>query len=229
MNSPTISVVIPAYNEAKNIYQTVMAAGRISGVTEILVVDDASSDQTNQLAADAGAKVITLAQNSGKGAALTEGVQRAQGQILLLLDGDLGDTAVEGGELLQPLLDNTADMTIAKFPKARKKGGFGLVKGLAQKGIKFYTGLEMQAPLSGQRALTRAVANDILPFASGYGVEVTLTIKVFKMGYRIKEVPVKMTHAETGRDIAGFKHRGKQFAHVAKELLACFFHYRTIK
>lgn len=225
--TPTISVVIPAYNEAKHIYQTVTSASRISGVTEVLVVDDASTDQTSQLAADAGAKVITLSQNRGKGGALTEGVQRAQGEILLLLDGDLGETAAEGGELLQPLLDNTADMTIAKFPKARKKGGFGLVKGLARGGIKFFTDLEMEAPLSGQRALTRTVANDILPFASGYGVEVTLTIKVSKLGYRIKEVSVPMTHAETGRDIAGFKHRGKQFVHVAKELLNCYFRYRN--
>lgn len=226
---PTISVVIPAYNEAAHIYQTVLAARRIKGVTEVLVVDDASTDQTGSLAQQAGARVISLPRNQGKGAALTEGVQQARGEILLLLDGDLGETAAEGEALLQPILNNTADMTIAKFPKPRKKGGFGLVKGLARNGIKYFTGLEVEAPLSGQRALTRAVAEDILPFASGYGVEVTLTIKVSKLGYRIQEVPVQMTHAETGRDLAGFKHRGKQFVHVAKELLTCFYRYHINK
>lgn len=226
---PTITVVIPAYNEDKHIHQTVVAASKIPGVTEVIVIDDASTDETSSLATDAGATVITLSQNRGKGNALTVGVHRAQGQYLLLLDGDLGSSAIQGGKLLQPLLDHTTDMTIAKFPKARKKGGFGLVKGLARGGIKFFTGLEVEAPLSGQRALTRAVADDIMPFASGYGVEVTLTIKVAKLGYRIKEVPVEMTHAETGRDIAGFKHRGRQFIHVAKELLICFVRRDTIK
>lgn len=227
--SITVSVVIPAYNEAQYIYDTVQAVQKIPEVTEVLVVDDASTDQTAQLAEQAGARVIRLVQNSGKGGALTRGVKQAQGDILLLLDGDLGKTAGDGRQLLLPLLEDNADMTIAKFPKARKKGGFGLVKGLARRGIKYFTGLEVEAPLSGQRALTRAVASDIMPFASGYGVEVTLTIKVAQLGYRIKEVPVKMTHAETGRDLAGFKHRGKQFLHVAKELVACFFRFQPVK
>jgi glycosyltransferase involved in cell wall biosynthesis len=220
---PKVSVVIPAYNEAKRIYQTVKAALDIPEATELLVVDDASTDDTAILAEKAGAKVIRLENNSGKGAALTRGVKEAAGDILLLLDGDLGNSAVNGRDLLIPVLQNEADMTIAKFPKAQKKGGFGLVKGLARSGIKHFTGLEVEAPLSGQRAMTKKLVKDIVPFASGYGVEVTLTIKVAKLGYRIKEVPVQMTHAETGRDIAGFKHRGKQFLHVAKELFFCTF------
>ncbi|MEG6616306.1 glycosyltransferase family 2 protein [Peptococcaceae bacterium 1198_IL3148] len=219
---PTVSVIIPAYNESEHIYQTVQATMAISQVTEVLVIDDASVDDTAILAEKAGAKVIKLEKNSGKGGALNRGVKEATGDILLLLDGDLGSTASYGGALLSPLLQDEADMTIAKFPKAQKKGGFGLVKGLAKAGIKYFTGLEVEAPLSGQRAMTKAVVKDILPFASGYGVEVSLTIKVARLGYRIKEVPVQMTHAETGRDIAGFKHRGKQFVHVAKELFVCF-------
>ncbi len=227
MNSVVVSAVIPAYNEAERIRQTVTAALSIAEVNEVVVVDDASTDETAKIAAQAGARVIKLSRNSGKGAALTRGVQEAQGSILLLLDGDLGETAVYGRELLLPILNNTADMTVAKFPRPAKKAGFGLVKGLARAGIRHFAGIEVEAPLSGQRAMRRTVADKVMPFASGYGVEVGLTIKVARLGYRIQEVAVPMTHAETGRDLAGFMHRGKQFVHVAKELACCLLRYRS--
>ncbi len=227
MIKPIVSVVIPAYNESERIHQTVSAALNIPEVDEVVVVDDASQDDTARKAGLAGARVIKLPHNQGKGAALTRAVQEAKGSILLMLDGDLGATAVYGRELLLPIMDNTADMTVAKFPRPAKKAGFGLVKGLARAGIKHFAGIEVEAPLSGQRAMLKAVANDVMPFASGYGVEVGLTIKVAKLGYRIVEVPVPMTHAETGRDLSGFLHRGKQFVHVAKELGYCFVRYRN--
>ena len=55
-----------------------------------------------------------------------------------------------------------------------------------------------------------------IPF--GYGVEVGMTIDILKHGYRIKEVLVNMTHSETGRDLKGFIHRGKQYYHIKKVL-----------
>ncbi|MBO8137789.1 MAG: glycosyltransferase family 2 protein [Desulfotomaculum sp.] len=228
MNKPSVSVIIPAHNESKYIFQTVSAVKNIPEINEIIVVDDSSQDDTALKAEQAGAKVIKLTKNLGKGGALTRGVQEASGEVLLLLDGDLGNTAGQGRYLLLPVLDGRADMTVARFPRSKKKAGFGLVKGLARAGIRFFTGLETEAPLSGQRAMTRSVAEAVMPFASGYGVEVGLTIKVARLGYKIMEVPVHMTHAETGRDWAGFKHRGKQFIHVAKELISCLFNYRRL-
>ena len=222
----SVSVIIPAYNESRYIYRTVTAVLDIPEVNEVVVVDDASTDNTALMAEQAGARVIRLPQNSGKGEALTRGVKESTGEISLFLDGDLGDTAVHGRELLLPVLEGQADMTVAKFPYSGKKAGFGLVKGLARAGIRYFAAIEAQAPLSGQRAMTRVVANKLMPFASGYGVEVGLTIKVARLGYRVSEVAVPMTHAETGRDLAGFKHRGKQFMHVAKELFFCMLRYK---
>ncbi|RYD02512.1 hypothetical protein N752_24600 [Desulforamulus aquiferis] len=73
--------------------------------------------------------------------------------------------------------------------------------------------------------MTRSVLTRILPFASGYGVEVALTIRVAREGFIVLEVPTGMSHAETGRDLKGFMHRGKQFVHVAKVLGGCLFRY----
>jgi glycosyltransferase involved in cell wall biosynthesis len=156
-----------------------------------------------------------MEKNAGKGGALNYGLKFAKGDVIGLLDGDLGKSANEVDKLLIPVLENKADMTIGKFPAAQRRGGFGMVTTLAKKGIRWYTGLEVSSPLSGQRVMRRAVIDGIKSFESGYGVEVGLTIDVFRLGFRVKEIPVQMTHAETGRDLAGFLHRGHQFVDVA--------------
>ncbi|WP_018085104.1 glycosyltransferase family 2 protein [Desulfurispora thermophila] len=217
----SVSVLIPAFNEAQFIAETVRAARQIPGVKQVVVVNDASTDGTAQLAAAAGAQVIDLPVNAGKGNALNAGCRTLQGELVLLLDGDLGATAVEAARLLTPLQQGQADLSIAVFPAVAGSGGFGLVKGLARLGIKALAGIEVQAPLSGQRALTRPALQCVLPFASGYGVEVAMTIKAARCGLRIIEVPVQMHHRYTGRDLKGFLHRGKQFLQVARTLVNC--------
>jgi hypothetical protein len=216
-----VVVVIPAHDEAERIAETVRSAASIPGVDRVIVVDDASADETDQLAEKAGAKVIRLWSNVGKGATMEAGLSRAEdADIVLLLDGDLGSTAEQGSLLLAPLLRGEADMSIAGFPPAEGKAGFGLVKGLARFGIRRLGGdFEANAPLSGQRALTAACLDAVRPLSGGYGVEVTTTVRALRAGMRLVEVPTTMGHAATGRDLAGFVHRGRQFVHVALALI----------
>jgi len=212
-----IAVLIPAHNEAPIITATVTAALAIPGVTRVVVVDDGSDDDTDQVAEKAGAKVVRIWGNVGKGGALEAGAMRIENaDIVLLLDGDLGATASQGQLLLEPLLSGEADMTIATFPRPAGKAGFGLVKRLARWGIRRFGGdFEAAAPLSGQRALTRECLATVRPFSAGYGVEVGLTVRALRAGFRLAEVETTMAHSATGRDVAGFVHRGKQFVHVA--------------
>lgn len=223
--TPRVSVVIPAYNEADTVGATVRAAFSIPEVSEVIVVDDHSGDSTAGAAREAGALVFSMPRNSGKGAALNAGIRRACGDVIVLLDADLGPSASEARKLVRPVLSGEADVTIARFPRARRRGGFGLVKGLAYHGIRYFTGLEMHSPISGQRALRREVLAGLLPLAGGYGVEVGMTVNAACSGYRLREVPVAMTHKETGRNLRGFLHRGRQFRDIASTLIKCYVKY----
>jgi len=207
----SVTILIPAYNESATILETIKAVQNVSKIKQIIVINDCSKDNTSELAKSTGVEVIDLPQNLGKGGALNYGLKFAKSEIIGLIDGDLGKSAFEVEKLIDPVLNNKADMTIGRFPPAKTKGGFGMVTKLAKKGIRWYTGLEVSSPLSGQRVLQREIINKIGAFESGFGVEVGLTIDVFRHGFRVKEIPVQMTHAETRRDLAGFLHRGHQF------------------
>ncbi len=217
----SVIVLMPAHNEAERIAASVTAAASVPGVDRVVVIDDGSTDGTTDIARTAGADVITLSHNLGKGGALQAGLDavRAEADVIVLLDADLGATASQCDALLAPVLAGDADMTVARLPRPAGSGGFGLVKGLARFGIKRLGGGFMaEAPLSGQRALDRDAWEAAEPFASGYGAEVALSIRVLRAGLRIVEVPTDMAHAATGRDLAGFAHRGRQFLDVATAL-----------
>lgn len=216
-----VAVLIPAFNEAERIASSVRAALSIPGVTTCVVIDDASTDGTGDRAEEAGAHVVRLPDNVGKGAALEAGAEYvSDADVVLLLDGDLAETAAQGSLLLEPVAAGEADMVIATFPRPAGKAGFGLVKGLARWGIaRMGGGFVATAPLSGQRALNRTCLDTVRPFQSGYGVEVGLTVRALRAGCRLVEVPTTMSHAATGRDAAGFIHRGRQFRHVAAALV----------
>jgi hypothetical protein len=220
-----VTILIPAHDEAERIGATVTAALGIEGATRVLVIDYASSDDTADRAAAAGAEVLRLLENLGKGAALDAGLarMRTSADVLMMLDGDLGASAAQGALLLEPVLAGRAAMTVAAFPRPAGKAGFGLVKGLARFGIRLLGGaagraFQATAPLSGQRAMTRECWERVTPFAFGYGVEVALTVRALRAGMAVAEVPTTMSHDATGRDAAGFKHRGRQFLHVARAL-----------
>ena len=217
-----VVALIPAFNEASRIGATVRAVRAIEGVSTVLVIDDGSADETAAVARGAGAEVLTLERNAGKGAALAAGLERirADVDVVVLLDADLEESAVQAASLLEPVTSGDADMSIATFPRPTGKAGFGFVMRLARWGIRRFGGdFDAGAPLSGQRALNRRAVEAVLPIAAGYGVEVALTIRALRAGLRLVEIPTTMAHAATGRDLAGFVHRGRQFLDVAGALV----------
>lgn len=209
----SVSVIIPAYQASEVVGATVRAVRSVPGIDEVIVVDDGSRDGTAGIAREAGAdQVITLDRNRGKGAALRAGTAVASGDVLLFLDADLGESARHAGELLRAHAD-TGGMAIAVLPSPPGAGGVGLLRGLASLAIWMLAGLRVKAPLSGQRALPARLARHA-GIASGFGVEVGLTVEAAHLGWPVVETPVPFTHRATGRTLAGFWHRGRQFRDV---------------
>src|SRR6266478_4416738 len=223
-----VAVVIPAWNEADRIRQTVTAAAGLRSVGLVVVVDDGSGDGTGAVARRAGAVVLRHARNRGKAAAMQSGAnavglvdqreRRERPRHLLFLDADLAESAAQADPLTDPVLAGTADMTIAVFTTTVKLGGHGLVVGLSGAGIRRAVGWRPAQPLNGQRCLTRAAFEAARPLARGFGAETALTIDLHRIGMRITEVEVPLAHRATGGDWRAQMHRARQFADVARAL-----------
>ena len=214
-----VSVFIPAFDEEERVGATVETAWGIEGVTQVVVADDCSSDSTGRQALLAGASVVTLPEHQGKGGALTIAMADSTFDYCLFLDADLGKSAEQAVLLLAPVVAGELDMAIARFPKPAKRTGMGKVKGLAYDAIaRVAPDFDCQSPLSGQRAFSAECIKALMPLADGFGVEVALTVKALRQGFRVAEVETQMTHAATGNDPAGYAHRALQYRDVKRAI-----------
>ena len=224
----TVCALIPAFNEAERISTTVAALRLRPEITDVVVLDDGSTDATAELARAAGATLVLTGKNGGKGAALSAAyaAARERAEVFLLLDADLGSSAGEAVKLLPLLSSNQADMTIGLLPPdpafaaTGQSGGRGFVVRLARWGIERRTRHTMAQPLSGQRAVRRSVLDALGgTFAPGFGVEVDLTVRALQAGFRVREVETEFRHHVTGGDWQSLKHRAKQFRDVIQVVL----------
>ncbi|MFC4425733.1 glycosyltransferase family 2 protein [Deinococcus navajonensis] len=134
-----VAVVIPAYNEEETVGEVVRAG--LSLTPEVVVASDGSSDHTARAAALAGAQVVELRENAGKGAALHAALQATSAELVVMLDADLtGLTRTHLELLIQPVQSGTLDMSIGVF-----EGG----------GFVTDWGNKLTPHLSGQRACRR--------------------------------------------------------------------------
>jgi len=216
---PEIGIVVTARNEADCLPQTLAALARAFPGASVVVADDGSSDATSDVARDAGADVVRSERPVGKGGAATRGAERllATGveRAVLLCDGDLGASAAQLVRLVEAVDAGESDLAVASFAR-RIGGGFGIAVGFARWAVARRTGLELSAPISGQRAMRPEVLRAVLPFAPGFGMETGMTIDAVRRGYRILEVDLELTHRATGRTVGGFLHRGRQLLDAAR-------------
>ena len=201
--SPAPTILIAARDEETRIAETIAALRRELPDAVVIVADDGSRDRTAAVAEAAGARILRLPRR-GKGQALTLAEREAPPGPLLLCDAD-----VRGA--LAPLLASGAHLTVAAFTTSRG-GGFGIAKSAARTLIRARTGFRPREPLSGQRALTQSARDRCFPLAAGFGCEVGMTVDALEAGLTVHEVELALSHRATGRDAAGFAHRGRQLA-----------------
>jgi glucosyl-3-phosphoglycerate synthase len=192
----TVSVCLPARNEAATIGTIVgevrhHLVERAALVDELLVVDDSSSDRTSDVAAAAGARVVTaadclaeVAAGPGKGQALWKALAETEGDLLVFCDADVhnfGPRFVTG--LLGPLLLDPEVALVKGFyerPLDGERTGGGRVTELVARPLIAALFPELTGvaqPLAGESASRRSVLEQ-LPFVHGYGVELGLLVDV---------------------------------------------------
>lgn len=187
-----VTVIIPAYNEAGVIGGVVEAIRRLHPDYEILVVNDGSTDDTDQVAAAAGARVISHPENRGNGAAIKTGIRSARGRLLVMMDGDGQHDPSEISKLVD-ILDRY-EMAVGarnfKMHGARHRSlANRIYSGLAT----YLTDRKVADLTSGFRAIRRAIA---LRFAyllpNTFSYPTTITLALFKAGYGVKYVPIQV-------------------------------------
>jgi glycosyltransferase involved in cell wall biosynthesis len=213
---PEIAAVVAAHNEEERLADTLAALRDTFPGAALIVADDGSTDRTPEIATAAGAELVRSERNQGKGGANTPAAERAlaiEPTLVLLCDGDLGASAANLKPLVETVRHGEADLAIAKFAR-RVGGGFGLALNTSRKAVEKRTGQTLEAPLSGQRALTPDALRTVLPFAKGFGMETAMNIDALRAGLRVREVELDLEHRATGRTAAGFAHRGRQLLDI---------------
>jgi glycosyltransferase involved in cell wall biosynthesis len=209
-----LAAIVAAHNEADRIAATVAALRAAFPAAAIWVADDASRDGTAERAMAAGAQVVSRGRPHGKGGNVTAAAEAALSvtpapALVLLCDGDLGDSAARLGPLVGAVRGGGCDLAVAAFSRSLG-GGFGLALGFARWAVRRLCGFEARAPISGQRALRAETLRACLPFAADFGMEIGMTVDAVRAGYRVGEYELDLEHRSSGRTLAGFLHRGRQ-------------------
>jgi glycosyltransferase involved in cell wall biosynthesis len=216
-----VIAIVAAFNEADRIAATIAGLAQAFPGAPVWVADDGSSDDTAAIAEAAGARVVRCGAVIGKGGAVTRAVREmlrlsageykegACERVVVLCDGDLGESTRRLRPLVEAVRAGEADVAVAAFAR-RVGGGVGLALGFARWTIRRRCGLELRAPISGQRALRASVLDDVLPLAAGFGMEIGMTVDAARAGHRVVEIELDLAHRATGRSLSGFAHRGRQ-------------------
>jgi len=203
---PTISIIIPAFNEAESIAAVVQdVQTNFSGKdAEIIVVDDGSPDRTAELAEQAGASIIRHSRNLGYGASLKTGINNSHGDWVLFMDGD-GQHRAEDALKLWAAVDR-CDMVVGKrsqkvhSPFWRMPGKW-ILAWIAN----YLTRQRIPDLNSGLRLIKRSVVARYMGLCpNGFSFSTTITMILFHRGYAVSYVPFEIK-----------KRRGKSTVSVA--------------
>lgn len=226
MPTPSVSVVIPARNEAANMARVLedlnATIAALPGYRiEVIVVDDGSTDDTARIAESLGARVIrNTGRRHGKGVALRLGFDAATGDVLAMMDADYSHRAEELPRFLEALRDHSVGLVIGsrviggseEYTHIRALGNVFLSATLG-----LCTGRYLSDALNGFKVFRRSIYQEFPFNAANFEIEIEIVANTLRSGYRIIEV---LSHE---RARAGGEAKSRVVRHGTRFLLRILF------
>ncbi|MGL6225540.1 MAG: glycosyltransferase family 2 protein [Thermoguttaceae bacterium] len=203
---PTLSILIPVYNEEKSLAELirrVLAVSLPDELTrELVIVNDASTDQTGFLLRQLSLehpeiRLFEQPYNQGKGAAIRRAIQEMSGDYAIVQDADLEYDPDDYANVLAPLLSGQADVVYGSrfLNRTDKGGGVGRLHGLVNGFLTWFSNRMTGLRLTDMETCYKAFRADLLKRirirSNRFGIEPEITAKMARLGVRIQEVPIR--------------------------------------
>ena len=196
-DSLRVSVVIPVYNEKKTVFDVIARVKALPFETEIIVVDDCSTDGTRgwleTVRGAPGLKLILKDQNEGKGAALRSGFAVATGQVIVVQDADLEYDPRDIENVIRPIVAGDADVSYGSRYLYRRSSDRSFLHRMANRALttasNLFTGLRLTDMETCHKAFRANVIRDLPLKQDRFGFEPEVTAKLARRKYRVTETP----------------------------------------
>jgi len=224
---PDVTIIIPAFNEAGVIGKVLQDIRNVDlGKTEILLIDDGSTDGTADVARAGGARVIRHPYNVGNGAAVKTGLRNARGRYLVLMDGDGQHKASDLPALVRGLEEY--DMVVGSRQRSGQAGLHRfLANGVYNRFASYVTEFDIQDLTSGMRAMHRDKALQFISLLPNtFSYPTTLTLTFLRSGLTIQYVPISV-EARAGRSKIRLWQDGTRFLLIITRIATLFSPFRV--
>ena len=190
-----VAVLIPCYNEAVTIGKVVDDFKRVLPDADIYVYDNNSKDDTAAIAEDHGA-IVRTEPRQGKGNVVRQMFREIDADYYIMVDGDDTYPAEAAPRLLEPLMNDTADMTVGDrlsngtYGEENDRAFHGLGNNLVRWLIKVIYGYAFDDVMTGYRAFNRIFVKTMPVLSEGFQIETELSIHAVDKRFRITDVPI---------------------------------------
>lgn len=204
-----VAVILPAYNEELTVGRVIEEIARHYPRCEVVVVDNASTDATQRVAAAALKKSrlngrILFEARKGKAMAVRRAFFETEADIYVMMDADLTYPAASIGELIRPVAEGRADMVVGDrhtggdYLRENRRIFHGFGNRLVTSLIRALFGSELKDIMSGFRAFNRRFVKNYPMLAAGFELETDLTLHALDKRFRVAELPIRYVDRPAG-------------------------------